>query len=182
MWSMVPGRKPARGERPLLAGTVSSARLLKAAFGRRGSGIEGQLTGASVDLPSRPLPVIEVSRMTSRQWSVSGYSRHSSTAVRKGSFSKAVAHGLAALVGIGCRPQVDQPNWNCRPSAVLLCVSVSVSGSDAALAVIGARRSLQPQAAPFVPLGRPQCADFASQAFTPGCSPTARYRRRSFGQ
>ena len=29
---------------------------------------------------------------------------------------------------------------------------------------------------------RPQCADFASQSFTPGCSPTARNRRRSFGQ
>ncbi len=78
------------------------------------------------------------------------------------------------------RPQFDRPNWNCPPSAVLLCIGVSASA--ASLAVIGARPSLQPHTAPFVPLGRPQCADFASQAFTPGCSPTARYRRRSFGQ
>ena len=28
----------------------------------------------------------------------------------------------------------------------------------------------------------PQCLDLANQAFTPSCSPTARYRRSSFGQ
>ena len=35
-----------------------------------------------------------------------GYSRHSSTAVRRSSFSKAVAHGIAVPVDIGCRPHV----------------------------------------------------------------------------
>jgi hypothetical protein len=52
---------------------------------------------------------------------------------------------------------------------------------EAARAVTGAGRSRKPHA-PSAALGRSQRADFASQAFTPGCSPTARYRRRSFGQ
>ena len=41
---------------------------------------------------------------------------------------------------------------------------------------------IPPHAVSFVALGRPQCDDFASQAFTPEWSPTARYRCRSFGQ
>jgi hypothetical protein len=57
--------------------------------------------------------------------------------------------------------------------ATLWLVTMALD-SNAALPVIGARRSLQLHVAPFVPLGRPQCADFASQAFTPGYAPTAR--------
>ena len=50
---------PAAGDRRLMAGTVSSRRLLKAALGRRGSSIEGQLTGVAVDSRSRPVAAFQ---------------------------------------------------------------------------------------------------------------------------
>ena len=41
-------------ERQEIAGTVNSPTLLKAALGRRGSSVDGQLTGEAVDSQSRP--------------------------------------------------------------------------------------------------------------------------------
>jgi hypothetical protein len=54
----------------------------------------------------RPLPVIRSARRSPCHRPVSKYSRHRPTAARRDPFSKAVAHGLAALVDIRCRPYV----------------------------------------------------------------------------
>jgi hypothetical protein len=55
---------------------------------------------------TRPLPVIQSARRSPRQRPVSEYSCHRPTAARMGLFSKAGAHGLAALIDPRCRRYV----------------------------------------------------------------------------
>jgi hypothetical protein len=52
--------------------TANSPRLLKAALGRRGSSIEGQLTGAAVDSQSRPEPALGDSPVAGNGINLSG--------------------------------------------------------------------------------------------------------------
>ena len=58
---------------------------------------------------NRPLPVIQAARRSPRQRPVSE-AAIGPTAARRCSFSKAVAHDLAALVGTRCRPYVRSSN------------------------------------------------------------------------
>ena len=98
--------KPTARDLLLLAGTIRSRRWSTAAAEQSGNHAEGLLPGFTSNSPSRPLPVIGVSRKTSCQRPVSDHCRHCPTAVRSGAFSRAVAQGLAALVGIGSSPYV----------------------------------------------------------------------------
>src|SRR5664280_3469989 len=63
-----------------------------------------QLTSACTR--TRPLPVILSVRKSPRQRPVSKHSGHRPTPARRDPFSKAVAHSLAALVDLRCRPYV----------------------------------------------------------------------------
>jgi hypothetical protein len=92
--------------RPLVAGSVSYRASLTAALGEPGPCIESQLLGAVAYSHCRPVAVIPSPRKSPLQRLVSKYSRPRSTAAPRCSFSKAVAHGLAPLIGIHRRGYV----------------------------------------------------------------------------
>ncbi len=139
--------------------------------------------GGAACLSLRRKPGRHETRRTQRERL--GSPLHRKTARRERRELAASASTRPGQAAVSRRQYLDR--WDCHRSGapahlMVSCLGVRARQATATSAAFGARCSLQPHAAPWVPLGRPHCADFASQAFTPGCSPTARYRRRSFGQ
>jgi hypothetical protein len=85
-----------------VAASVSTRRRQEADFKRDGPAGQSLLAVTPGETRSRPLPVIQAARESHRQRPVSEYSRLWPTAARMDLFSKAAAHGLAALIDIRC--------------------------------------------------------------------------------